>query len=769
MQRKMKSQELIIGEACAKFLVVSGNQWGRFLKFPFLFLLVLLTAVGSLSYLSGEEPASEPSPSQEQKSKAQKKPPPPRRKSPAGGDLPITVIARSQEGKDDHVIASGNVEVHYKNLKLFADRIDLNAETKDVFAEGNVVIQLPEEVIKGDTIFFNLDSSRGNIENVFGMMQPNIFYQAESIERKSENVYGFSKAKLTSCTQPTPRWEFSCSRANFKKDDYMEMWDAVLTLKRVPVFYLPYFRYPLDKERSTGFLIPQIGYSGAKGFFYGQSFYWVIARNMDATFNLDYYSARGFGGGLEYRYLLGGGTGGDARLYYFIFNNAAGQEDSSNAYLLRLRHNQPIPAGFRLVANIDYQTSYDFLREFDNNFKRASISNLKSEAYLSRAWSQFNFNLRASRTETYYTKQDSSIITYYLPQLTLSSFKIKLFQPLYFSFNSAFTSWKYGWKKDYDLGKEKYSNSLSFSPVLSLPFSKIPWLTITTSFASSFNYYAQTYAPVSPKTIVDEPLFTFNYNFGLELTGPVFYRVFESSEGTTKVKHIIEPFVTFRYDSPITESDRIITAYGYFRNNQVTYGINNRILVKRDMPREVFTWGIYQSYYLSPEDSRLSIYDWEGEVPSYSDISNYIRFYPARNYSLDVSFAYNIYYDTFSYFRLRGNLNNPADPLFLSVSWFKSMNPWYRDVLGNRHQIGFNGGFKIPRLSLEMMGDFDYNILEGRMLYAGVSLVYHYQCLDFKADFRIFYYRAEPETQFRISVGLGNIGKTTDFLGGLGF
>ena len=55
------------------------------------------------------------------------------------------------------------------------------------------------------------------------------------------------------------------------------------------------------------------------------------------------------------------------------------------------------------------------------------------------------------------------------------------------------------------------------------------------------------------------------------------------------------------------------------------------------------------------------------------------------------------------------------------------------------------------------------------MLYSGVSLVYHYQCLDFKADVRVFYYRATPEVQYRFSIGLGNIGKTTDFMGGLGF
>jgi LPS-assembly protein len=624
--------------------------------------------------------------------------------------------------------------------------------------------------VSGDEIFYNLDSRQGRIEKAYGMIQPDIFYEAGAIERKAEDTYSLTKARLTTCTQPTPRWKFSCSRANFKKNDYVEMWSSVFTIKKVPVFYMPYFRYPLDRERSTGFLMPQIGYSGVKGFFYGQSFYWAMARNMDATFSADYYGARGFGGGLEYRYLFRGGTGGEARIYYFMFKPDETGQKPPDAYLFRLKHNQPLPFDFKLVANVDYQTSLDFLREFDNNFKRATVSNFRSEGYITRAWSHYSFSLRAARYESYYTYFgiNDSIITYYMPQVTLNSFKIKLFPPLFFSFSSDFTSWKYGWRSEFDIGQEKHYNSVSFSPTLSLPFSKISWLTFNASLGSNLTYYAQSYGP-GTRRIIDEPLLLANYNFSAEIVGPVFYRIYQDARGTTKTKHLIEPFVSYRYDSPASQPDRIITPYGYFRYHQVSYGLTNRVLVKTDMPREVFTWGLSQTYYLSPEDSPLSIYKWEGEVPRYSDINSYMRFYPARKFSFDASSGYNTYFKTFSFLRLGASLNSYADPFFLSVSWFKSMNPWYKDVLGDRHQVGVSSRINIPRLGLEMWGEFDFNVVERKMLYSGISLVYHYQCLDFKADVRVFYYRETPEVQYRVSFGLGNIGKTTDFLGGLGF
>ncbi|MDH5384917.1 MAG: putative LPS assembly protein LptD, partial [Candidatus Aminicenantes bacterium] len=222
----------------------------------------------------------------------------------------VKIIARYYDKTEERVFAKGDVEVHYKNISLLADWIEYIIETKDVHAWGNVTIRMPDEVVSCDEVRFNLESSEGELKKVFGMIQPTISYQAESISRKSEDLYTFERAKITSCTQPVPRWQFSCSRANFKKDDYMEMYNAVFRIKKIPVFYLPYMRYPLDKKRSTGLLTPQAGFSGQKGLFYSQSFYWAMKRNMDATFNMDYFLNRGLGGGLEYRYLFSEGTGG---------------------------------------------------------------------------------------------------------------------------------------------------------------------------------------------------------------------------------------------------------------------------------------------------------------------------------------------------------------------------------------------------------------------------------------------------------------------------
>jgi len=297
-------------------------------------------------------------------------------------------------------------------------------------------------------------------------------------------------------------------------------------------------------------------------------------------------------------------------------------------------------------------------------------------------------------------------------------------------------------------------------------------MTINSSFSPHLNYYFQSYAP-STSTIIDEPIFRANYEARLDLVGPVFYKIYYGSQGNARLKHVIEPSFSYCYESPVADSKRIITQWFFYRNNYIRYGLTNRFLIKEEkMPREILALNISQTFYLSPEDSPMQNYIVDNKIPKFSDIAATLRFYPARKYSLDVSAGFNPYYKTFSSLRLGASVGGPDDPAFLMVNWFKSTNPFYKreagyEVYWNRHQIGFTGGLKIPRLSLDVLAQMDFNIQEKKLLYTGLSFVYHYQCIDLKGDIRIFYFRDKPETQFKISFGLGNIGRTTDFFGGL--
>ena len=687
----------------------------------------------------------------------------------------VKITARTQERTKDRVFAAGDVELRSGDILLLADRVEYDPASKDVLAEGNVVAQSEGQVIRAERVRFNLETGRATVENASGMLSPSIFFEAATLERQQTDRYSLTKGRLTACTQPNPRWSFGVSRATVETGDHLDLWNAVVRVKSVPILYVPYLRYPL-KDRATGFLMPRLGFGGAKGFSVSQGFYWVLAPNMDATVGLDLYLARGTGASLEYRYLFPGGTKGDLNLYYFIYKRDATGSKPGNSSIVRLNHTQALPLGFSLVANVDYQTSYSFLRDFDESFQRALVYNRTSQAYLARSWRRFNFSARVSRFETYFSQVGDANISTSLPQISFNVFKTKLFAPLYFSLTSSFARSQYGWKADYEAGTERRSTKLAVSPTLSLPFASIPWLTATTSVTANLAYYGQSFDPGGSGVIVDDPFFAGNILAGVEIVGPVFFRLFHGKDGRARLKNIIEPFASYQYDSPTRNADRIVTNYGFFRYHQASYGFTSRFLFKTgDRAVEVFSLGLSQTYYFSPGDGPLSRFLVDGEPPRFSEITGTVRFYPQAKFSFDASAGYNPYYRNLASLRLSATAGAKAEGDFLTVTWFSSRNPWITGVdpaliaLYNRDQIGGVAGLRLPALDLDLQLEADYNVRERKLLYTGAQVIYHYQCVDFLVDVRAYYFRDAPDAQVRFSLGLGSIGKTLGFLEGLGF
>jgi len=295
---------------------------------------------------------------------------------------------------------------------LLADWLQVNRETYEVVAEGQVTLQLPSEVVACDRLLYNLQTGEGKLEGVRAISRSR-FFGADSVEKKTAGLYRLDRAWFTTCTQTVPRWRFSFSEASLEPEEYISMKQAVFRIKNLPILYTPYLRYPL-KERATGFLFPRLGFNRVKGVSISQSFYWALAPNMDATITADFYSRKGTGAGLEYRYLLPGGTRGEVSGYLFFPRREEGERPDP-AYILRLNHSQVLPLGFHLTGQADYSSSFNFLREFENNFSAATVSNRSYQLGLSRSWSYFNLNLRSARFESYYPQSGQSVVTHLSP------------------------------------------------------------------------------------------------------------------------------------------------------------------------------------------------------------------------------------------------------------------------------------------------------------------------------------------------------------------
>ncbi|MCX8159476.1 MAG: putative LPS assembly protein LptD [Candidatus Saccharicenans sp.] len=679
----------------------------------------------------------------------------------------IRLLARYQEKRGPLWLAQGQVELHFGSLTLLADRLQVNSETYEVVAEGQVTLQLPSEVVACERLIYNLKTGEGKLEGVRAISRPGLFFGAGSIEKSTSGLYRLDKAWFTTCAQPVPRWLFSFSEASLRPEDHITMKQAVFRVKKLPLLYIPYLRYPL-KDRATGFLFPRVGFNRVKGLAVSQSFYWALAPNMDATLTADYYSRQGTGAGLEYRYLFPGGTRGEINSYLFLFRRQQTGERPRPAYILRLNHTQALPLGFQLAGQADYSSSFSFLREFDNNFNSATVSNRSYQLGLSRSWSHFNLNLRTSRFESYFPQTGQSVITAYLPQASFNLLKYRLLPFVYLSFESGLDNWKYSWKSDLTENSYRLGQAY-FRPALSLPLIPADWLNLTLNAGGNFVCYFQSYEPGTTISS-SQPLLTTQARLGLNLEGPAIYRLY-FRQGQPFLKHLVVPFISYAYDTPLAREtmDRIITPFGLFRNHDLKFGLMQHFLIKTDSsPREIVTLGLSTTVFFDPEHSPIKYYYPNNPLRHFAPLNAYLRYYPAGRFSLDFSADFNPYEKNFLSSRLSANLGKPDDNFFFSLNWSKNYQVLGPGSFFRSHQAGGQAGWSWPE-KLDLKAQLEFDLQNRKFLYAALAGVYHYQCLDFGFDLRVFNYRNQPEVQFRFSLGLGNISRTSDLLGALGF
>lgn len=127
-----------------------------------------------------------------------------------------------------------------------------------------------------------------------------------------------SKGMLSGCDSTKPLWKIHFSSADYDtQSQWVNMYNALLYVKDVPVMYLPYFGYPTDQTRRSGLLIPTFGFSNGEGFYYQQPIYLAPQNWWDVELHPQIRTSRGEGIYSDFRFVDGANAKGTLRLGYF--------------------------------------------------------------------------------------------------------------------------------------------------------------------------------------------------------------------------------------------------------------------------------------------------------------------------------------------------------------------------------------------------------------------------------------------------------------------
>lgn len=128
--------------------------------------------------------------------------------------------------------------------------------------------------------------------------------RAYEFSQTEPKIYEMSRASYSTCPPTNPSWRVKASHIVLNKNTgrgYAT--NARILVKDIPVFYIPYLNFSIDKQRKTGFLWPTIGSSNKWGPYLQTPFYWNMAPNYDMTITPGILTKRGIQLSDHFRYL----------------------------------------------------------------------------------------------------------------------------------------------------------------------------------------------------------------------------------------------------------------------------------------------------------------------------------------------------------------------------------------------------------------------------------------------------------------------------------
>lgn len=539
----------------------------------------------------------------------------------------VTIEAESQIVQGDVYICSGNVQVSYGDVLIIADRATYNEVTFDLLAEGNVFFEQQGQRLTGDRVEFNYKTRRGTILNstTFTNRTPDgttLVIDANRADKINKDTYTLENVKMTACQEAVPKWTFTAKRARIRMERKATVYNALLRVKNVPVFYLPYASISISKkDRSSGFLLPSSGSSSIKGRTLHLAYYQTLGRSADVLVRTDIFSRRGIGLGFDFR----ARTNETSKINFGSFLvldrlfGEKGVDQGGSSFYADAVHN--FKNGFVAVADVNITSSFAFRQIFSDNILSAISPEERSLFYLNKNWRSFSFNAQFGEQSSFIGEFDKNgnfvsdqiVKVRKFPSVELNKRATQISDriPFYFSFDSALEGVRRSETSadQFKLKTPSVVQRLDFFPRLTFPLKSFAGVTVTPSLGLRSTFYSDSLDPVT-RQVTGQNLFRNYVDFDVDVRPTALAKVFRHNDGTAWFKHIIEPFIEYRRIEGIDEFDRTLRVDErdvVAETNEVAFGISNSILVKRSpgegqapQPHEFLNLTLTQKYFFDP-------------------------------------------------------------------------------------------------------------------------------------------------------------------------
>ncbi|MEM9557000.1 MAG: LPS assembly protein LptD [Acidobacteriota bacterium] len=716
-----------------------------------------------------------------------------------------------------YLLASGGVELKYRDVILRAERLRLDIPENSITAEGEVVLDEGPRRLAGDELEYDLDTRTGRLKAATAYVDPDIYMAGDVISKTGPMTYTIEDGVFTSCEGDTPAWSIATTRADVTLEEYARIRNARLRFGPVPAFYFPYILWPATTERSSGWLVPKPGYSSREGFHISTAYYKTLGRSADATFYFDLSTEEYHGIGAELRYRPSEDTQGILEVYN-LFQPEGGFAPEDGGPAVVFDPDRLLPVGvpaterpsedrwklayfhetnnlwthWRAVVNLQLYSDFDYLKDVERNFDRQSQSFIYSNAFLTSNIGPHSINIMVDQREqvrgnlSQDTRRQLPEVEYRLRSTQIGD------SDFYFGLRSSVNYF------DLEIEPPPAADGadpaptftadygrFDFAPVITWSLPGTSWLNASIDLGGRVTHYTDSLTPLadSPdgQDFAGESLTRTFPTAALEIVGPSFSRIFETGgERWSKFKHLIEPRFTYRFVDEFDEQNQVLLfdEVDVFNPvNVAVVSIVNRLLAKpadesKGGAFEIASLSIAQGFNLDDQLGQTgSGLDENGEPVGSSEgpIFTTFRFNPDRDTNLKVDLQYNTLFSRLQSFGLSGATDIGRHKV--DLTWFTRWNAETGDETDD--QVRLRGSIELIRDRLTFDALVNYNLRDDlllnpdgtepdRLQSQAYALNFTGSCYSWQLSYREQNFTGFEDRDFRFSLTLKNVGTFLD-------
>ncbi|MFH1779291.1 MAG: LPS assembly protein LptD [Candidatus Omnitrophota bacterium] len=495
------------------------------------------------------------------------------------------VVEYLEQGKV--ATATGNVVITYQDMKLTCKRAIFHIDTKEAYAEGDVVLTQGKNYFKGEHVVYNFETKTGTVLKTKAYIEPWFYGVGEKAEKVGDTEYHLRRGYITTCNKARPHYRLQSRQIKVYLGDKVTAKHILFFVENTPLLYMPYYSHPLNENRPRVTIIP--GMNKEWGLFMLSAWRYYLNEDFRGRIHLDYREKKDFASGFDLFYGIPDMGKGVLRTYYMNERSlqrkrawsrwTSPSEDKptqeKERFRVQLRHKWQMDP--LTLATIEYNKMHDpeFIRDYyERDYQRDMTNNtyasvIRTDEYFTTS---FLAQKRVNRFDS---------VVEYLPELKFNTRTLRIGDTNFYytgEASGANITKKFPAPTDLDnaVGRVHTDNQLAYQTTL------FNWLSVKPYTGTKQTWFS--------RDKEGEPdVFRGNFYTGIDFNTR-FYRVFDVKSNLlnmeiNKLRHVIAPTITYNYThDPTIPSSRFqqfdgVDSLGF--QSVVSPSIENKLQTKR--------------------------------------------------------------------------------------------------------------------------------------------------------------------------------------------